>query len=56
MAEPNYDKIMSWDPADLSPGWEQVRARHFALNWIRALLTRAAFVLFLLALIAEVEG
>ncbi|HEY7429868.1 MAG TPA: hypothetical protein VH641_03950 [Streptosporangiaceae bacterium] len=53
LAEPNYDTILAWDPAAVPAGWERTRARYFALNWIRAVITWAAFVLFLLALIAE---
>ena len=45
LAEPNYDTILSWDPAALPTGWERTRARYFALNWIRALITWAAFAL-----------
>ena len=53
LAEPNYNTILSWDPAALPPGWERIRARYFALNWIRALITWTAFALFLVALVAE---
>jgi hypothetical protein len=32
-------------------GWEATRQRYFALNWIRAACTWAAFALFLAALV-----
>jgi hypothetical protein len=51
LSEPNYDVMLGWDPDALPPNWEAVRARYFALNWIRAIATWAAFGLFLAALV-----
>jgi hypothetical protein len=50
-AEPNYDVILSWDPEALPRGWKAIRHRYFALNWIRAVTTWAAFGLFFAALL-----
>jgi hypothetical protein len=52
-AEPNYDVILSWDPEALPRGWEAVRHRYFALNWIRAVATWTAFGLFFAALLVS---
>ena len=49
VAEPNYDVILGWDPAALPTDWRTARRRYFAVNWIRAGLTWAAFALFLAA-------
>ena len=49
LAEPNYDVLLAWDP-DAMPR-RSGRHRYFALNWIRAGATWAAFGLFLAALI-----
>ena len=48
-AEPNYDVILGWDPAALPTDWRAARRRYFAINWIRAGFTWAAFALFLAA-------
>lgn len=53
MAEPNYDRILSWDPSMPAEDFTRARARYYTLNWVRTLVTWAAFVLFLLALILE---
>lgn len=49
LSEPTYDVILGWDPADPPAGWEAVRSRYFALNWLRAASTWVAFALFLAA-------
>lgn len=51
LAEPNYDRMLAWDPERMPEGWQAVRARYFALNWTQAALTWSAFGLFLAALI-----
>jgi hypothetical protein len=51
LSEPNYDVILAWDPDELPSGWESIRARYFALNWIRAAATWTAFALFMAALV-----
>ncbi len=51
LAEPNYKVIRAWDPDAMPPDWEGPRRRYFALNWIRAVMTWAAFGLFLAALV-----
>ena len=51
LAEPNYDKILSWEPDALPDGWEAIRDRYYAFNWIRFACTVAAFGLFLAALV-----
>jgi hypothetical protein len=51
LAGPNYDEILSWNPEALPDGWERAYKRYFTLNWIRAVLTWAAFGLFLAALV-----
>ena len=51
LAEPNYDVILAWEPEAVPSDWEAVRARYFALNWIRAFATWAAFACFLAALV-----
>jgi hypothetical protein len=51
IAEPNYDRMLAWDPDHMPEDWEAVRRSYFKLNWIRALSTWAAFALFLAALV-----
>jgi hypothetical protein len=51
VAEPNYDRMLAWDPDQMPPGWEQVRSYYFKLNWVRAAATWTAFGLFLAALV-----
>jgi hypothetical protein len=51
LAEPNYAVIRAWNPAALPADWEPIRRRYFALNWLRAFPTWAAFGLFLAALV-----
>jgi hypothetical protein len=56
MSEPNYDVMLGWDPDALPQGWEAVRARYFALNWIRTAATWTTFGLFIAALIELVSA
>jgi hypothetical protein len=49
LAEPNYAVILCWDPDDVPADWLVARARYFRLNWIRAVLTWLALVLFVAA-------
>jgi len=51
LAEPNYDRMLSWDPDHMPQGWEETRRYYFRLNWIRAAATWTAFGLFLAALV-----
>lgn len=51
IAEPNYDRMLSWDPDHLPEDWQAVRRFYFKLNWIRAISTWSAFGLFLTALV-----
>jgi hypothetical protein len=51
LAEPNYDAMLAWNPDAMPRDWEAGRRRYFALNWIRAGATWAAFALFLAALV-----
>jgi hypothetical protein len=51
LAEPNYDVMLAWDPEAMPADWEAGRHRYFALNWIRAAATWAAFAVFLAALV-----
>jgi hypothetical protein len=51
LSEPNYDLMLAWDPDRMPEGWEAIRRKYFALNWIRAFATWAAFGLFLAALV-----
>jgi hypothetical protein len=51
LSEPNYDVMLAWDPDEMPSGWEATRRRYFALNWIRAAATWAAFGLLLAALV-----
>jgi hypothetical protein len=53
LSEPNYDVMLAWDPDSLPVGWQTVRRRYFALNWIRAAATWTAFALLLAALVTE---
>ena len=50
LAEPNYDVMLAWKRDAIPPAWKATRRRYFALNWIRAVATWAAFALFLAAL------
>jgi hypothetical protein len=50
--EPHYDVMLAWDPEAMPANWEAGRRRYFAINWINAVSTWAAFVLFLAALLA----
>lgn len=50
--EPHYDLMLAWDPDDMPAGWEADRRRYFAINWINAVSTWAAFALFLTALLS----
>jgi hypothetical protein len=56
IAEPNYDRMLAWDPDHMPEEWEAVRRSYFKLNWIRALSTWAAFGLFLAALVDLLQG
>jgi hypothetical protein len=49
---PTYNLILSWDPNAMPPDWEAGRRRYFTINWIQMVVTWAAFVLFLVALIS----
>jgi hypothetical protein len=49
---PTYNLILSWDPEALPADWEAGRRRYFTINWIQMVVTWAAFVLFLVALIS----
>jgi hypothetical protein len=51
IAEPNYDRMLAWDPDHMPDDWQEVRRFYFRLNWIRAASTWAAFGLFLAALV-----
>ena len=51
IAEPNYDRMLAWDPDHMPRDWEEVRGYYFRLNWIRAFATWTAFGLFLAALV-----
>jgi hypothetical protein len=51
IAEPNYDRMLAWDPDHMPDDWQAVRRFYFKLNWIRALSTWTAFGLFLAALV-----
>ena len=56
LAEPNYDVMLAWDPDSMPPTGRRARTRYFALNWIRAAATWAAFALFLAALLKEMRS
>lgn len=51
IAEPNYDRMLAWDPDRMPDDWEATRGYYFKLNWIRAVSTWTAFGLFLAALV-----
>jgi hypothetical protein len=51
IAEPNYDRMLAWDPDHMPADWEARRRYYFKLNWIRAVATWTAFALFLAALV-----
>ncbi|HEY6638622.1 MAG TPA: hypothetical protein VIZ61_13140 [Solirubrobacterales bacterium] len=51
IAEPNYDRMLAWDPDHMPGSWEAVRRYYFKLNWIRAFSTWTAFGLFIAALV-----
>ena len=53
IAEPNYDRMLAWDPEHMPDDWHAVRSYYFRLNWIRAISTWTAFGLFLAALVVE---
>jgi hypothetical protein len=53
LSEPNYDVMLAWNPDQMPDGWEAVRRRYFALDWIRAFATWTAFGLFLAALVVQ---
>lgn len=50
--EPHYDAMLAWDPEAMPANWQAGRRRYFAINWINAASTWAAFGLFLAALVA----
>ena len=43
--------MLAWDPEAMPADWAAGRRRYFALNWIQAAATWAAFALFLVALV-----
>ena len=51
IAEPNYDRMLSWDPDEMPADWETTRRYYFKLNWIRAASTWTAFTVLLAALV-----
>jgi hypothetical protein len=51
LAEPNYDRMLAWDPGQIPDDWQTVRRYYFRLNWVRAASTWASFGLFLAALL-----
>jgi hypothetical protein len=51
LSEPNYDVMLAWNPDAMPSDWQATRRRYFALNWVRAAATWAAFGLFLAALV-----
>jgi hypothetical protein len=53
LAEPNYDVILSWDPAALPANWKSVQHRYFTLNWVRGVFTWIAFTAFVAAFLLE---
>jgi hypothetical protein len=54
--EPNYDVILSWDPAAMPADWRDVQRRWLTLNWVRGALTWTAFALFLAASYTYLQG
>jgi hypothetical protein len=55
IAEPNYDRMLAWDPDRMPDDWEATRGYYFKLNWIRAVSTWTAFGFFLAALIVLLQ-
>jgi hypothetical protein len=53
LAERNYEVIMAWDAEHVPADWTVARRRYFALNWVRGVLTWAAFGCFLAATYAQ---
>jgi hypothetical protein len=53
IAEPNYDRMLAWDPEHMPADWQAVRRYYFRLNWIRAASTWTAFGIFLAALVDQ---
>jgi hypothetical protein len=51
IAEPNYDRMLAWDPDQMPADWEAARRNYFKLTWIRAVSTWTAFAVFLAALV-----
>jgi hypothetical protein len=51
IAEPNYDRMLAWDPGQMPADWEAGRCYYFKLNWIRAVSTWTAFAVLLAALV-----
>jgi hypothetical protein len=51
IAEPNYDRMLAWDPDQMPADWDAARRYYFRLNWIRAVSTWTAFAVFLAALV-----
>ena len=51
LAEPNYDRMLAWNPDHMPDEWQAVRRYYFRLNWIRAAATWTSFGLFLAALV-----
>ena len=51
IAEPNYDRMLAWEPDHMPADWEARRRYYFRLNWTRAVSTWTAFALFLAALV-----
>jgi len=49
---PTYNMILAWDPEALPADWAATRQRYFTINWLQLVTTWAAFVLFLVALVA----
>jgi hypothetical protein len=49
--EPLYDVMLAWNPEAMPAGWEAVRRRYFAINWIQLVSTWTVFGLFLAAVI-----
>jgi hypothetical protein len=46
LAEPNYARMLAWDPAAMPADWKETRQYYFTLNWVRGVATWAAFGLF----------
>lgn len=56
LAEPTYDVILRWDPDAVPDDWRVVRRRYLLLNWVRAVATWTALVLFVIATAVHVQG